>query len=196
MPKGPLITPEIEALIASVYRKHPDWKAPKIRNEVESIVFQNKLGFPRGWPGLSAVQKVLAVARKPQPPPGPWSLASLDNEDSQSMTPEELRAVFELYERCMKLGRSFSTRDAKWAARLSAFIEDVEELNREVDRYSVAEDIFESIGRPFNSRWLDCNLMGLSLPRECSEVDEAVSEYQKGVDEDQAMLAECFVFDL
>jgi len=196
MPKGPIINPGIEALIASVYRKHPDWKAPRIRTEVEHILFKNKKGFPRGWPGLSAVQKVLAVARKPQPRPEPWSLASLDSEDSESMAPEALRAVFALYERCMKLGHPFSTRAAKWAARLSAFIQDVEELHREVDRYSYAELVFESINRPFNSRYLDHYLMKVSAEIEGSDIEEALKEYQKGVDEDEGEIAEALIFGL
>ena len=83
MAKGPIVTAEVEALIASVYQNHPKWKAPEVRNEVGFILRKNKPDLPSNWPSLSTVQKVLAIVRKKMketpvdPLDKPWSTASM-----------------------------------------------------------------------------------------------------------------------
>lgn len=100
MAKGPLITPQVEALIASVYEQHPKWKAPMVRNEVESILRKKNRNSPKGWPSLSIIQKTLATVRKnlanPSPEDEPWSLSSLGEFP---IPPEALPKVVEEYKR-------------------------------------------------------------------------------------------------
>ena len=136
MAKGPIVTPEIEARIAAVYQKHPKWKAPTVRNEVEHLLHTKNARYPKGWPSLSTVQKVLAVVRKradmPSPQDEPWSLSTLDD---YPIPPEALQRVLEEYKRCKEGGRFIDSdaftvspgdafpyltiRQAKWVARLS-----------------------------------------------------------------------------
>ena len=136
MPKGPIVTPEVESLIASIYRKHPKWKAPRIRNEVESILHKEDHSLPKGWPSLSKIQKLLATIRKnldkDSPEDEPWSIFTLDD---YPIPPELLPRVLEEYmvrksTLEMPTGNGpvgellddldFSIRQAKWFVRLSA----------------------------------------------------------------------------
>ena len=50
MAKGPPITDGVEALIASIHQKHPKWKAPMVRNEVDHILHKNNPKLRAGWP--------------------------------------------------------------------------------------------------------------------------------------------------
>lgn len=179
MPKGPVITPEIETLITSVYRKHPEWKAPRIRNEVESILFEKKLGFPRGWPGLSAVQKVLATVRKniekPSPEDKPWSMGTLGDFP---IPPQAMSAVLNVFKLRLARGEPFSIRDAKWVSRFSSAIvpiwkhtamsggciEDVKMLSWFARLYAGTEADAEIAGySTFDSRFFDCCFMGIPV---------------------------------
>lgn len=136
MPKGPIVTPAVEALIASVYQKHPKWKAPRVRNEVESILRKDNRNSPKGWPSLSTVQKTLATIRKnlanPSPEDEPWSISTLND---YPIPPEALPKVLEEYrlhqvaknekpelDEALSRGawKVFTIRQAKWVARLSA----------------------------------------------------------------------------
>lgn len=132
MPKGPIVTPKAEALIASVYQKHPKWKAPRIRNEVESILRKEDRSLPKGWPSLSKVQKLLATIRKNldkhSPEDEPWSIFTLDD---YPVPPELLPRILEEYRHRKSflempddsgpVGElDFSIRQAKWFVRLSA----------------------------------------------------------------------------
>lgn len=123
MAKGPIVTPEIEALIASVYEKHPGWKAPRVRMEVVFILSNRGRRFPEGWPSLSKVQKVLALVRKnlknSSPEDEPWSLGALNRHDVSS---EVLPALLELKENLAAQGQSLTVREARWASRLVALI--------------------------------------------------------------------------
>ena len=167
--RGPTITPEIENLIGSVYREHPKWKAPKIRNEVEGILFERKEGFPRGWPGLSKVQKVLATIRKidrnPKPEDKPWSIGT---PSDYAIPPEALPAVLSVCKYARQAGNAFTIRQAKWAARLSGVLanQPPSDLWKWTVRYTGAECVSELINRPFDTTALDNQLMGLPSPQE------------------------------
>lgn len=124
MAKGPIVTPGIEALIASVYDKHPKWKAPRVRMEVEFLLIKRGRRFPEGWPSLSAVQKVLAVVRKNLKKDSledkPWSIGTMT--DASLVPPEALPTVLRVWvHNRLKWGTHLTIRQAKWAARLYAF---------------------------------------------------------------------------
>ena len=65
MPKGKVVTPEVKAIVRKVYDRYPKWTAKEIRAEVEHLLNEKKRKYPEGWPGLSAVQKELAIIRNP-----------------------------------------------------------------------------------------------------------------------------------
>ena len=121
MPRRRTVTPQVEALIASVYEKHPKWKAPTVRNEVLSILRARDRNCPEGWPSLSKVQKILATVRKnkekPNPQDEPWSINTLQD---YPIPPEALPKVLESYKARLAEGTPLTVREAKWIARLSA----------------------------------------------------------------------------
>ncbi len=172
--RGPQVKDtEVEVLIGTVYRKHPKWKAPMVRNEVSFLLRKDNPQLPAGWPSLSAVQKVLALVRKnasklPEDPEDkPWSMATLDRPDIPPIPPEALPAVLNVWKLRIdseEWNFSFSIREAKWAARLSALmpdlIPDIETLSTRASQYARTEILYQLIGRPFDSRGLDSLLMG------------------------------------
>lgn len=82
MAKGRIVTDSVRVLIAQTKNKHPKWTAKEVRNEVEHLLRQRDETLPKGWPGLSVVQRTLADMKRnaetPSPLDGPWHLASLD----------------------------------------------------------------------------------------------------------------------
>ena len=186
MAKGPLVTDEIEAFIASIYQKHPKWKGPAIRNEASYILHKNNPKLPVGWPSLSSVQKVLATARKkanelPDTPlDKPWRMTALDKYpelEIESPTPEAISAMLGVWkfrrEQAVAVAgqwssdmqeQPFTIREAKWAARLSAlFKDDLQKLSDMASRYARLELIYQLIGRPFDSTTAD-NILLMEKP--------------------------------
>lgn len=180
MAKGPLVTDEIKALIASVYQKHPKWKAPVVRNEVSYILREKNPKLPPGWPSLSTVQKVLAIVREPHLDllDKPWSLATMDNPDNYPISPEALPAVLEVWKSRLEEWKSrtgqwesrieqevsFTIREAKWVARLSAlFKDDLQRLSKLASQYARLELIYQLINRPFDSTMAD-KLLIMEVP--------------------------------
>jgi hypothetical protein len=164
MAKGPPITEGVEAVIAIVHRKHPKWKAPMVRNEVDYILHKEDHKLPPHWPSLSSVQKVLATVRKkdnkPNPEEMPWSTATLD---SYPISPEALSIVLKMWKSRIEKGDTFTIREAKWVARLSRLLEDIEKLSSKASQYAQTELMFELIGHPFDSTELDRSLMNLPV---------------------------------
>ncbi len=180
MAKGPIVTAEVEALIASVYQKHPKWKAKEVHNEVSSLLRKENPKLPSKWPSLSTVQKVLATFRKniKETPIHPedrlWSMGTLDE---YPIPPDAIPSVVKVWklreERLLgplKAGysglRKFSLtiRQAKWAGRLAHIVEDIELLSQFADKYAAIEQVYQSLGHPFDSRALDYTLMTPDKP--------------------------------
>jgi len=164
MAKGPSITDGVAAIIARVYREHPKWKAPEIRSEASYLLCAKNPELPSGWPSLSAVQKVLAIVRKKEkelphdPQEKPWSTAMLDD---YPISPEATASVLKVWKFRIEKENTFTIREAKWAARLSGLLEDIEKLSWRASQYARTELMFQLIGRPFDSIVLDKLLMGL-----------------------------------
>jgi len=122
MAKGPIVTPEVEVLIASVHDKHPKWKAPQIRNTVEGILRKKNPKLPKGWPSLSKVQKILAQVKRHLEEPSRedmlWSLGTLNE---YPISPEVIPYVLDVWKLRVARGETFTIREAKWVARLSGF---------------------------------------------------------------------------
>lgn len=168
MAKGPIVTEAVEALIAQVYQGHPKWKALEIQHEASYLLHAENPGLPSRWPGLSCVQKVLAIVRKkekepPNPQEKPWSMATLDE---YPISPEAIPEVLRIWTLRMESGISFTIREAKWAARFSAFVLDGSGYARRTvstlaSRYARLELIYRLINWPFDSTVYDRELMGL-----------------------------------
>ena len=154
MAKGPVVTPEVEALIASVYQKHRKWKAPTVRNEVESILRKKDRTLPKGWPSLSKVQKVLATVRQnlasPSPEDEPWSISTL--KDDSPIPPEALPTILRLWIfRRENFGHDLTIREAKWAGRLYAIGSNlpVDMFSFFTSVYTISERMYELAGKRF-----------------------------------------------
>lgn len=172
MAKGPIVTKAVEAVIAHVYQDHPKWKAPEIQNEVSYLLRTDNPRLPSHWPGLSKVQKVLATVRKQakelpdDPQAKPWNMATLDDHPIPT---EAIPEVLRIWALRMESGISFSIREAKWAARLSAFIFPGSQYARLkisalASKYAQLELIYRLINWPFDSTILDRVLMGVKGP--------------------------------
>lgn len=191
MAKGPIVTPEVEALIASIYKKNQKWKAPKIHKWVKIILHKDNPKLPKEWPSLSKVQKVLATVRKantPDPEDRPWSMATLDD---YPISPEAIPAVLEVWKSRIEQKQGFTIREAKWAARLSAIprLKDIKRLSSRASQYARLELIYQLIDRPFNSTMIDgllCNLilLNLTIPADLANAFEALLPVLAGVRED------------
>ena len=168
MAKGPIVTKAVEILIARVYQKHRKWKAPEIQREVSYLLHAENPGLPSHWPGLSYVQKVLAIVRKkakelPDPQEKPWSMATLDE---YPISPEAIPEVLRIWALRMESGISFTIREAKWAARFSAFILSESGYGRRTistlaSQYARLEVVYQLVGHPFDSIIYDRELMGV-----------------------------------
>ncbi len=169
MARNPIITDEIEAIIGGFYYRHPTWKAWEIQKRVSQLLHKKKPDLPPNWPGLSAVQKVLAKVKKgnmPYPQDRPWSMAALDTYPElkiESPSPEALSIVLKVWKSHMEQGQDFSIREAKWAARLSHLLKDVTKLSVQASQYARLELIYQIIDRPFDSTGIDKLLMGIPL---------------------------------
>ena len=162
MPKGPKVTDAIEALIAQIHQKHRKWKAVEVQREVSSILRKKNRQLPKGFPSLSAVQKVLAKIRKkntlpPDPKDKPFSLGALVEHH---IPPEALPMVLRVWASCngekdgFTWSSGFSIRDALWVSRFSHLYDEIEDLKARAEAilgaavlHSVREQSYEAIGK-------------------------------------------------
>ena len=207
MAKGPIVTNDIEVLIASVHRKYPKWKAREVRNEVSSILHKNNPKLDQKWPGLHVVQKVLAVVRKQEkerpinPQDAPWSTAALDSYPRLNIelpTPEALALVLKVWKSRIEKGDTFTISEAKWASRLSGLISDIEKLSFAAFRHARTELMYELIGRNFDSTVLDRLLMHLptGLTSDRDSWLPFIAEQEDGVDQVRNLKKNKGVFQL
>jgi len=151
MAKGRVVDDTTKLLIANVYREHPDWRAKEIQAEVNKRLGQD-------WPGLSVVQKELSKIREnlkvDNPQDKPWGMATLD---TYPIPPETLPIVLKAYKHHIEMGTDFTIRQAKWVSRLSA----TEYSEALPDLVAKTEQLYEIIGRPFDSTVFDKLLIGL-----------------------------------
>jgi hypothetical protein len=194
MAKGPIVTPEIEAFIASIYQKHPKWKALEVRNEVSFLLRKSDPKLPASWPSLSTVQKILATIRKSMketpmyPEDKPWSMGTLNE---YPIPPDVLPSVLKVWKSNDDMVHKFgmdklafdptlTIRQAKWAGRLAHIIDDIRVLANFAIFYATTERIYQYLGKPFDSHILDYELMStdkkIILPHQ-----EAFKDYFKGL---------------
>lgn len=167
MAKGPIVTNEIESFIARVYDEHRTWNAKQVQREVSYLLHKENPQLPKGWPGLSAVQKVLAKVRKGErelpvdPQDEPWSMASLE---TYPILPEALSHVLQLWQIFnLDFGMTFTIRDAKWTARLYHLLKEkrINALTTMVINYSWNEKAARLAQVDFVSTGIDLFLLSM-----------------------------------
>jgi len=189
MPKGPIVTHEIQAFIASIYGKHPKWKAKEVCNEVRSLLRKNNPKLPSEWPSLSTVQKVLATVRKNMkempldPRDKPWSTPSMVK---YPIPPEALPAVLIVWFWVREnLDIDLTIREAQWVARLYATAKNIPivVLSFISRAHAATEMIYERIGAPYESKHnLDFLLYSFMTKRETTDewVEKVLERWDEG----------------
>ena len=173
MAKNPIITDDIKALIAQFCLRHPSWKAKDIQIRVSQVLHSRNPQLPSGWPGLSAVQKVLATVRKSHDDPQdkPWSMGTLIE---YPIPPDAIPAVLKVWKLCDDAVRKYGVnkgegslafdptltiRGAKWVARLAHVTDDLGVVQAYANWYAEVERIYQYLGKPFDSHVLDDEIM-------------------------------------
>jgi hypothetical protein len=141
MAGGPKITEQIQQLIVDTYLEHPDWVAKQVREAVDDEV--RRKGLATQGPGLSAVQKKLAVYRSSfnklaslKTFKTPWSLGSLCDDDISPDATPVILAVQKL--RRLREEAPLTVPEAKWVARLYRFVHPI--LQTDALQSAVNED--------------------------------------------------------
>jgi hypothetical protein len=124
MARGNVLPGSMKTLIAQVYLEHPDWRTRKIREEVINQWHQASRNYDDpNWPGLSAVQKLLAEYRKEHEEQAldlkeldrPWGI--LDTA-KYPIPPEILPTVLEAWGSKLEEDAPITIREALWIVRL------------------------------------------------------------------------------
>ena len=153
MAKGPIVTPDMAALIAKKHRQHPDWKAPRVRYEVEKTWRKDHRDSPVGFPSLSTVQRMLATIRKNErlgfSEDRPWTVDVLRDPNNR-IPPEALPKVFQIWLEMQASSNSppLTIREAKWIAQLSGMIDDLRFVRTAADMCAQLELIGELTETP------------------------------------------------
>lgn len=149
MARGIVLTNDVRRCIAEVYLENPNYRAPKIREEVIRRLSKVYPYADPGWPGLSIVQKELTKIRKRQseaPPEQkglgrPWSLGTLAKYD---LPAEAVPAILEIRDRrFLNSEERLTIREAKWVVRLRAVVDESIELEKRAIFYAFRESICE-----------------------------------------------------
>jgi hypothetical protein len=159
MAQGPLITKEVQRLIAEVYDEHPDWVSKEIQQEVHRrLKLENRPSLKKDWPSLSTIQRELAQIRKnyeetrSSPFDRPWSLGDLNTYELSTETiPVLLKIQLNEHER----GNRLTIRQAKWISRLYKSITDTKVLTAWARVYSWRERISALAGQRLDTHEYD-----------------------------------------
>ena len=176
MARGTVLTNDVRRCIAEVYLENPNYRAPKIREEVISRLPKIYPYADPDWPGLSIVQKELKKIRKRDNEKSPeskgldrpWSTASMAK---YPIPPEALPSVLQAWVYVREhLNIPFTVRQAKWVVRLYAVIKDIPDLASEALNYAQME-LTASIMEPdaeLSTQGVDLNLFELMTGEQLS----------------------------
>jgi len=153
MARGNVLPGSMKILIAQIYLENRDRSTRKIREEVIRRWHQTSRNYDdSNWPGLSAVQKVLAECRKRDPEKlpeseglsKPWSTMSMIK---YPIPPEALPSVLKVWVWAREHANvEFTIREAQWAARLYAATDDIALLALLSRMHSIMELVSLIIG--------------------------------------------------
>ncbi len=148
MPRGPVITPRVRALIAKVHYEHADWSAKEVQAEVVNLISKTYIHKKLDWPGISAVQKVLQSLREsPNPKDNPWNLLTLSQYE---LPADALPSVLQVWvHTSLNSSRPLTIREANWVARFYRGITNIDQLTKMARSYSFWEYIGERYGSRF-----------------------------------------------
>lgn len=162
MALGDKITTQIERLVAKIYLSHKDWKAAEIQQEVARQVAEHPKLYGdhyADWPGLSAVQRILAKIRKndtePKPMIDPWSIGTLNR---YPLPAEAIPYILRVKMWAKKnLNYTLTIYQARWVSRLYAIpmLNTEEKLFKAIALYQCAEVSNMLIGQEVDTQQED-----------------------------------------
>ncbi|MFC2024463.1 hypothetical protein ACFLTJ_02660 [Chloroflexota bacterium] len=172
MAKGAIITDDVRATIASVFIKHPEFRAKEIQEEVNRQLRQITPNISPDWPGLSTIQKEVARLRKKKVARSPelkeldmsWSVISMAK---YPISPEALPSVLQVWVWTREnRDRVFTIREAQWAARLYKTIKPIEQLAKLSRTYALLENIFQLTEKGSGSHSTDLEIFRVTTGQE------------------------------
>jgi hypothetical protein len=152
------ITPDGEVTIITRALEFPCLQRTALAGNLQAEF--ESLGY--GVPKIKVLEKKISWYRNhaaDAPQEKRWSTAALDN--NYPIPPEALPLVLKVWKSRIEKGGTFTIREAKWAARLSGLLVDIETLSYKASQYARTELLYQLIDRPFDSNNLDRLLMGL-----------------------------------
>lgn len=158
MSKGPVITKDVDLLIAEVYLTDTNQRAKEVQDKV-NILLQGK------GPGLSAIQKKLTKLRNSEakerlnPLDKPWCIGTVSQFD---IAPEALPVVLKIWKMSLllEIEQPFIIRQAMWMARIYKFFpsRDIVTLYNYATLYARREHACELLGIPYDTADFDHEL--------------------------------------
>lgn len=124
MPRGPKIDKNIERLILRVHEANPDLIAKEVQAELWETKEWKMIppnSFPKNWPGVDAIQKLIKEARDkkirigPDIKDRPWSLVSLSR---YPVPPEALPFILKVWARSIEISNPLTINQALWVSRI------------------------------------------------------------------------------
>lgn len=156
------ITPDGEALIINRALGYPRLQRTMVAENLQSEFESEGYGIPE----IEVLERKISWYRnhaEAGPLEKPWSMATLDD---YPISPSALPEVLRIWALRTEQQQGFTIREAKWAARFSAFILGEVgrlEISTLASRYARLELICQLISRPFDSTIYDRQLMGLKI---------------------------------
>lgn len=151
MSRGTNLTRAVKEIIASVWHEHPDWSAPKIRQEVQKQVHIVWPYDDPEWPRVSVVQKYVRSLkanydRMPDESRGLESSWSIGASMEYGISCEAIPILVELrdYMKNMAINniplpQRLTVRQARWASLLFRITQNVAKLMRMSQAYAEKE---------------------------------------------------------
>ncbi len=129
MPRGPKIDKNIERLIIQVHEAKPDLTAKEVQSELWETKEWKMIptnSYPKNWPGIDVIQKIIKEARDrkirigPDTKDQPWSIVSLGR---YPVSPEALPFILKVWARSMEISDPLTINQAIWVSRIFSLFE-------------------------------------------------------------------------
>ena len=191
MAKGYLITPEVEALIASTHHCNTTWKPREVRMVVRNILLGKSKEHPElvpklkaGWPSLSSVRNKIKRAKPSKANPNSkdklWSLATLGDFPIPA---DAMPTVISIYKRVLSGDRELTIREVQWIARLYRIFDDLDLVWDWAWQYALSEWVNEITRKPdeITHKPFDTTELDLELVRNPQYAQESRRDTERAI---------------
>ncbi len=178
--RGPKISPEVQRLIREQALLSPK-KRTELAVELETMI------EAKGWssPTIETMEKLISKMRNQRDSQdAPWSVTTLAEYENE-IPPESLPTVLKVWQKTLEWNwiKPLSIREAKWVARLSYTIKDLETLCCLAVENAVMEEIIRDAGSipvdPLFDAQLYSSMTGLDIKWKDGEFEWFVAGHKK-----------------